>query len=777
MKTNQRIRAEKALTGSKSKYSVSRRAFPGFFRVAALAVSLCLILSACGDETPGVRTLNSISSRNTITAPAEDVASVHYASGATAYNTPVAASGLIEMRVDEASKSFGIYESSSKTLWTALPLLEETGGNINMDCDAAMVTLKIIGGSDVYILNSQDNSLAYGTASLEKVKGGAVFDYKIFPNSATAERASNGQMMKDDIGFDVKVSVLLADGNMNVGCTYSSLTSNKDAYIEDITLLNYFGAYSDMAEGNFLFVPDGCGAIVKTEIYNESSEPLSFSVYGNDISNPSETSGSAIIPVFGIKRGNSAFATLIEKGDAVATINASKAVNRIEYNRVYPTFNLTPSAYENKTIYISKTRTLNKADNEQFEIKMCYRFLSEVNANYAGMASAIREQLIRNSVISTKTMEPTDYLPFFITLTGSTKRSIGKLKYNHVLTNFEQAEDMLIRIKSKGINNISLRYKAALSGGENSKDICNSRIQMRLGGSGGLSELYSYMQAQKMSLFIDIDMLSSSEEFSGGNSVSIFNKDVAYSPESTFKDSGRTVPLKDRYLRKWADLKNVIINILADFNGYDFTGFCLDDAGSVLYSDFSDKGYLRQAASETIAGIISPLSTNNEIMIAGGNFYMLKNINSVIELPLSTTVSKNGAYVPVPFVQLVLHGIIDYAGEPVNEEINPDETLLRCMEYGACPHYKWNYNPLEGTGENDIYYYENSINSAAAFYVRASKALNDLRDARMTDHYEVTDGVYCTEYDTGAMIFVNYTSVNHEVLGVTVGARDFLRVN
>lgn len=47
----------------------------------------------------------------------------------------------------------------------------------------------------------------------------------------------------------------------------------------------------------------------------------------------------------------------------------------------------------------------------------------------------------------------------------------------------------------------------------------------------------------------------------------------------------------------------------------------------------------------------------------------------------------------------------------------------------------------------------------------------------MTDHYEVADGVFCTEYDTGAMIYVNYTDESYSTRGVVVDARSFLRVN
>jgi hypothetical protein len=164
-------------------------------------------------------------------------------------------------------------------------------------------------------------------------------------------------------------------------------------------------------------------------------------------------------------------------------------------------------------------------------------------------------------------------------------------------------------------------------------------------------------------------------------------------------------------------------------------------------------------------------------MTTGGNFYMLKNIGTVIDIPLKATASQSGAYFTVPFVQLILHGIVDYAGNPINTEVNLEETLLKNIEFGACPHFEWNYEPITDHIDTDIFYYDNTINAAAEYYAQANEVLNDLRDARMTDHYEVDDGVFCTEYDTGSMIYVNYTDNDYSTLGVVVEARNYLRVN
>ena len=728
----------------------------------AVILIILPLLSSCGRESAGIIIKNNVAARNTITSAGED-RSCHFPENRESFVNSGVSSGFIELRLDEKTNSFGIFDSSAETLWTALPLKTEMG-SVNAS-DSSIITLKVSGGTDTYILNSQDNSVAYGTAAMKKTDNGCVLSYDMF---TSPEIASKKTYSPDDIGFRADVSVTLTDGSVRVGCKWENLTGNSDAFIESIDLLNYFGAYINSEKNNFLFVPDGCGAVINTAVFDESFEALSFAVYGNDPATGAEYSGSAAIPSFGIKRGNAAFATLIEKGDAVSVINADKATGVTTCNRVWPSFTITPVSYKNNTLYISKNQTAG-------EVGLCYRFLSGVNASYSGMASAVREQLIRNGVLSSQKGKATDDIPFFVTLTGMGKKSVASLEYMSVLTDFDEAQDMLVRMKNKGINNINVRYRAAKTGGIDAVDVRNSRYLSKLGGSRGFASLYEYISSQNMGLFVDTDLLSSSKDLKRNAAADIYGEKLSFNVhDSIIQSMGSSV--KPRCLRKVSEIKNAVISILSDSSG-NRTGICLSNSDGMLYSDFSQGGILREQASDIIADTISPLSTSNKVMIDGGNFYKLKNADSIINLPLGTNIAKSGAYTPVPFLQLILHGISDYSGTPVNEAENINEEMLRCIEYGACPHYKWNYTPISGVGENDIYYYDNTINSAVEFYIRANLALSDIMKARMTDHYKVSDGVYCTEFDTGAMIYVNYTDKDVSVKGIVVESGDFLRVN
>lgn len=712
-----------------------------------------------------VRVIRNVKIRNTFRTASENP-KLHYADSAASFKEKAAASGLIELKIDPKSKSFCIAETATGRIWSALPLLSDAPLKNDLHDDASIASLRVLIGSDIHHLNTQDNSLAYNKASYKKITDGARFTFDIFTDAKTAEKKSYAE---SDVGFRIEMDVTLKDGSLRVNCKHSNLTGNENAFIESIDLLNYFGAYTQSFENDFLLVPDGCGAIIKTSIYDESFESLSFAVYGSDPSVGHKTTGNAVIPAFGIKHGETAFVSLIEKGDAAATVNAEKATAINEYNRVYSTFAVNPSVHKNEKVYISEKPVVE-------EVSLCYRFLQDNNATYAGLASACREQLIRNSVLSTKTVTVEDYLPCFLSLTGTVSGKWGPFDTVEPFTTFEQATDMLTHMKSKGINNVNVRYSGVFGGGVNSKNTGKLEINNETGGEEELEKLYNYAKSQKMKIFFDLNILSASNGYMGKNALSLIRKDTEFKPYYAVDDYFGT-EMAERKFCDPADILDGVKDVLNDTENLSFSGFCVNDAGTVVYSDFTKDSQLRQSVADTIADSVVPLSTEKDTMAVTGNFYMLKNIDSIVNMPLKTTASASGAYVSIPFVPLVLHGIVDYTGEPINTQVNIEETLLRYIEYGACPHFEWSYTPTGDNAKNDICYYDNTINTASEYYAEANDILNDLRDARMTDHYEVADGIFCTEYDTGSRVYVNYTDADYQVLGITVEARSFLRVN
>ena len=742
-------------------------------RISALLLSAAMLcsLSACSDPVA----VTKIKGTPTEAGAAEST--LLHSVGDKANLQQVGKSGLIELLFDESTYSVCVADLShddSEKLWSALPTQENSG--------AATATLEIVSGDTLYKLNTQDNSVSFQNAQCSFADDALSVTYILAPDTATAHKEKYD---KDDIAFKLVVNYQIKDGSVYVSAKYENLVADSDAKLTKLSLLNLFGAYSEPQQGDYIFVPDGSGALIKTDTRDDSFDSeLSFPIYGGDAASGHANSGTAnaLIPAYGMKQGNNAFVTIIDSGDAIATVSADRVRGGNDFYEAGVSFDITPCTESKGKFYMS-------SESYDGDIGLCIRFLGGSNADYTGMAAAAREQLIRERILSTRTVEEQEYLPLDLTVIGVSDDTLFSfkrlnLKKEKTFTDFEQALDMLTRMKSKGINSIKLRYKGALSGGTDQSSIMTASLLARLGTRSDLKDLAEYVNAQNMEMYLDVNLLSAArgDSFSSGRTAgSIFGKKAEY-------NAINNSPLgKDKYAKRLLGMKYVeksIIEILKDTRFSQFTGFCLNDVGSLLYSDYKN-GFNRQESAEMISEQLPSLTANMKLMTDTGNFRVIKNVSFISHLPTSASQSRS-AYVSVPFLQLVLHGIVGYSGEPLNFSENAKTSFLRCVEYGASPAYEWTYSDTYADKKNKSdedstdtvgVYYENWIASASELYERADAALKDLQTARMTSHSEIMSGVFCTEYDTGAKIYVNYTESDVTVSGITVPAGDFIRIN
>lgn len=162
----------------------------------------------------------------------------------------------------------------------------------------------------------------------------------------------------------------------------------------------------------------------------------SFKVYGSDpavkdvTENESKISASALLGFFGMKQQNSAFVALITKGDTIASVDSVQKSSGDKYDRAGTSYTITDVSY------VGSGSKMTKYVGTQYsgEINVCYRFLTNKNASYSGMAIACREQLIRNSVLSTRTVTSSAHLPFALTILGTAQKAAADTSALQLMT-------------------------------------------------------------------------------------------------------------------------------------------------------------------------------------------------------------------------------------------------------------------------------------------------------------------------------------------------------
>ncbi len=733
-----------------------------------ISIVLCAaMLTACFGCTGEVNS-KSISLSEEKVLPKNIDPSIHYCN--TDALNEIDTSGLITLLYDEISSAVGVRVSNSEEskLWSALPSYAE-GDSYSEEAD--IVSIEVIHNGKIYCLNSQDNSVLLGGVYTDITEKGFQVTYLITDNGDWLKNIDLGAT--DDAYMSAAESYILfkviATYYLKDGCFYADVDwvnlGNEDDALLNIGFLEYFGADKTAVDGDYILVPDGSGAIIDTASI-EVTEPVDIAVYGNDISGDSTM--KSVVAAYGMKSGNDAFAAVIENGDAVARITANKAGCDSEYNRVGSVFTVSNSLTDDEKLYYSEV-------SYNDGVSLCFRFLSGANATYAGMAAACREQLIRNHTLSTRSVHVTDYMPMLVNVIGSAAND-STFSLNKKLTDFTEANDILSRLKSKGINNVYLRYSGALSGGLDEKNASKASPLGSLGGMSGVEELDSYAASLNFSIFYDIALISDTD--SSSTSLRTVNGErLKVSLDDVLTASGFPVKTADRYVSALSSLEKTVLNVLERFNNLDSTGYCITDAGMYAYTDLAGK-VDRQTTTKIVAEKTVPLSTSNSVMIKGGNFYSLKNADIVSELPMACSRTQSDVYKSVPFVQIILHGIVEFSYDRINVYSDSKKAVLRCVEYGAVPGYVLTDDVLvDDEKYTEIFAVDSWINSMFDTYSSAGNVLNDLRGSRITNHYEVSEGVYCTEYESTTRIYVNYTEEPVTVSGITVEPMSFFRVN
>jgi hypothetical protein len=216
----------------------------------------------------------------------------------------------------------------------------------------------------------------------------------------------------------------------------------------------------------------------------------------------------------------------------------------------------------------------------------------------------------------------------------------------------------------------------------------------------------------------------------------------------------------------------------------------LTDLGDVLIESFHRRNPINRESSRlVIVEQFRRLQENTPNMVVfGGNDYSLYFASHVVDMPTEADMHAIIDY-EVPFMPMVLHGFMEYAGRPANvrENYTPAIVLLNSMSTGASPRYTFTEQPTHNmrfTPYEYLYstHYANWINTAIEHYQIFNDTYRHLRGERIVDFQVLAGGymdvdafnqVTVTVFSDGTRIYVNNTSRPFELEGVYIEPRWF----
>lgn len=605
------------------------------------------------------------------------------------------------------------------------------------------------------------------------------------------DNAENGVQVTPEpkVQFGLTITYRLDGGDLVAAVDCASLRTAADTHLTTIRLLPYFGA-GGAAETGALLVPDGCGSLIRFNNGKTTAAPFAVDIYGADYGVKRDAlqrlEQGAIFPVFGILKEQGAVLGIVEQGDGIARVAADIAGRDHAYNVAAAQFLICAE----DVVSLSGTSEASRMTVYQPEayagaVGLRYRFVAPPDNTYAGLAAAYRTFLLATGQLQ-KQPDAGD-LRLNLEIYGAVetqKRFLG-IPYTglEALTTYEQAADILTDLQEAGVDAVALRYTGWLSGGVRHDPPNRLRLEGALGSTAAFRSLLEQAQTGGNTFYGDVALL---EVYGTGNGFSpkrdgtrLVNGDVArlytYDPVTYY----RSAQSPFRYMANAARLLGTARDFAAGAENLGIGGASLRDAGRLLAGDYAVAAMRtrQDAIADTRAAVRALAEAGLSLMVAHGNLYALRDARAVVELP-----SEDSRFhitdESVPFVPIVLKGIVAFSGPSINLAEDRDEALLRAVETGAMPAFTVmaaGQDVLRDTDYNTLFSvsYDKVRGRLIAAY-DAVRAVQELAGGSTIAGHETTAaGLRVTTYENGGRVVVNATDNDAAYNGRTVAARGY----
>lgn len=508
----------------------------------------------------------------------------------------------------------------------------------------------------------------------------------------------------------------------------------------------------------------------------------------------------------------SGFFAIIEEGDALAEIKSNHLGQKAHYHTVQLSVNPRPSDTYNISggaVTGSGSSWTVVSDRKYLgNYKIRYIMLTDDKvaaekgitdyypANYTGMAYAYRDYL--TSPYSTGTQNESaenqttvleriasdkfeSQIPLYLETFGAveTVEKILSVPVNVMtpLTSFENIKQIYNDLSQKGVDitNINFKLTGYANGGMYSTIPYNLKWEKAVGGNKGFKELLEFANSinkvsstdgKNLGIFPDFDFayVNNTSAFDGISlkDHAVKTIDDRYIGKATYSatyqayiiDGG--LAISPAYFSRFYDkLSENYLEYSLDGTGADLN-ISVSTLGTDLNSDFDEEEpYNREDSKDFTVEAFKNLSEMyGNVMTNGGNAYTWQYVDYILDMPIDSSRYLSSSNT-VPFTGMVLHGYVQYAGNPINMEGNIQYGILKAIENGASIYFILTYDNATILKEDWLlsqYYsvrydiWAGTYNDEGVFesgelvdvYHNLNDVTHDLQDKLITNHVMLT---------------------------------------
>lgn len=592
--------------------------------------------------------------------------------------------------------------------------------------------------------------------------------------------------------FIIPVNYVLTEEGLSVNVPTEEIQFENSFRLYSLKVLPFFGTVSNGSNGNMV-IPDGSGALV--DINTKSKASISLPFYGQDYSlrtkDYAENMEQATLPVFGMQVedktfGENGFVVHVSDGEGQGSVECHPATSIHPFSYIGSTYEIHP--FETfKSEGAAKAAELQKYSEERYkgDITIDYYFLNGDQSDYIGMAKKIR-----NLYFGDKEKLTADKTKFYYETYGEILRKETLVGYAYnakaQMTTVSQAKEIYEKLKAGGVQNISMRYNNWCSDEYVNTLSKIGKLSKKLGDKDEFSKLIQLVEQDGGTLYPNLELLLDKD--SGDLSAATWHLKMIegtladYAGRVNLYQEGVTVPF-DRTIVKSSKILSELNDITKKMNKFGATGYSLSTIGSTLFADYTKKTLAhRDEAKDAYVEVLKKATSEGEkkLMVEMGNAYTYDYADDIINISLgnSNLLFESES---IPFVQIVVHGYISYAGSALNLSDNKEMTLLKSVEYGANPYYVLNYaspSAVKNSNYSSLFStnYERWYEEACADYKAMANVLDGVQSSCIESHKHLAKDVYMTTYENGTSVIVNYSSSEYTYNNNKVPAKGFIAV-
>ena len=437
--------------------------------------------------------------------------------------------------------------------------------------------------------------------------------------------------------------------------------------------------------------------------------------------------------------------------------------------------------------------------------------------SYNGMVDAYRDYLIESGVlVKLQDSDLKDGMPLYIETFGATEATKKILSIPVTvmtsLTSFDDIRTIYSELSEKGVKNINFKLTGYANGGMYSTVPYRLKWEKAVGGSSGFENLISDAKEKNYGVYPDFDFayINDTGAFDGLSlkNHAVKTLDNRYTNKRVYSVTTQNYMTYYQLALSPAYYYRFIDKLYDAYSKYEPVGISVSTLGDVLNSDFDEKEpYTREENKNFTMDAFAHLENKyNSVMTAGGNAYSWKNVDHITSVPLDSSRYLSASYT-VPFIGQVLHGYVNFAGDPINMAGDIRYEILKCIENGASMYFILSYDNTELLKKDERlseYYsirYDIWYEDIVELYSELNEILEPLQTKDIVDHQfligeripdedEAPDtegtGKYRTmddgrivkvTYEDGTSFILNYNYFAIVVDGITVDAYGYVKLS